>query len=211
MNIPQVLMDSPFGPDKIYLAARTYTMLLQAFFSNWERYKWDEDPSRTKIIIGRMLPYNPPSETKLPAVIVKTSVANWVASAPNPRFMEDPLGRELSREHIGMIYSAIGILCISTSDTEAALLGWNIFNLIPTLKEEIKHIGGFVWIDNRITISDIFDASSVVHGASPGQWFAVQLQSSYMLGQENCVITSPLLGNAIEKIKLELAKIDSKQ
>jgi len=200
-DLPEILKDSPFGPDRLYLSVRSYVILLQGFFSSWERFRWDPDLAKTRIAIVKSLPYVPSAENRLPAIIVQGSGAGWRSVAPNQMMTQDPLGAGGSREFTNIVDSGVAIFAIAQNDIEASLIGWNIFNLLPTFREEAKRLGGMDFIDNQVSLSDLFDAAGLVKGAQPGQWWAVALRNGYHIGQNNFVAGHPVLENAVTAIR----------
>lgn len=202
MELPEILSDSPFGPDKLYLSVRAYVLLLQAFFSAWDRFKWDHDAKLTKIIITRTLPHVPKDETKLPVIAVAGGDASWRGGAPNQNLHGDLFHQGMPRVHSGVVNSGAAIYCIAQNDVEASLLGWNVFNLIPTMREEAKRLGGMDYIDSLPVLSSVFDAAGIVRGATTGQWWATRVTSSYSVGQENVIGHSTVLQNAVDQVRI---------
>ena len=96
----------------------------------------------------------------------------------------------------------MSIYAVASSDTEASLLGWNIFNAIPALRNIIQKLGGPEWVDHRPSLSAAFDAANLIAGARPGQWFGTTIQSPFVMSQEVFVTGNPFLLGAVDKIKI---------
>lgn len=203
-QIPDSIFDSPFGPDKLYLAVRAYTIFLQGFFASWDRYAWDADPRLTKIFVTQSAPFVPETESKFPIIILSESGAQWTSATPdNIQYAKDILDDYAPKMHSGIAASVMSIYCIANTDTEARMIGWNVFNAIASMKHVIMRLGpGPDFIDHRPSLSSVFDAAGMIQGARPGQWYGVQVQSAFRITQNICVTGNPFLMGAIDKIRI---------
>jgi len=200
---PDILSDSPFGADKLYMSVRAYTIFLQGFFAAWERYRWDSDPEISKIAITQSAPFAPPTESKFPVIILASNGASWVTNSPNNvSHAQDIFDDNAPQAHANLAQSSMSIYAIGSSDTEAALIGWNIFNAIPAMRNIIQKLGGPQWISHLPTLSAPFDASALIEGAQEGQWFATMIQSPFVMSQEVFMLGNPFLLGAIDKIRI---------
>lgn len=203
-EIPEALKDSPFGPDKLYMATRAYITVLKAMFGAWDRFHWDKNPATSRIIITKSCPYHPDADSKMPAIVVAGGSAVWQGSAPSQHLHADPLMSRMPREYADVVHSSLSIFCISKDDVEAGLLGWNVFNMIPTLREHVKRLGGADYIDNKPIISSPYDAQRLVQGAKAGDWWVSQVDSVFRIAQQVSINEQSTMRNAIEAITVNI-------
>jgi len=201
-ELPDALKDSLFGPDKMYMASRSYIMFLQGLFSAWpsDRFRWSPDESRSNIVITHGLPVQPKTDSKLPILVVTTADVAWQGAGANQQMGGDPFDQQRSFSWNDIAPSTALIHAVATNDTEAMLLGWNIFCAIPLFKDLITRPGGMDYVDHRPSLSPVFDAAQIVRGALPGQWWATRVVSPFRIAQQLYRPDNVALRNAVTAI-----------
>lgn len=185
-QLPEALRDSMFGPDKLYMASRAYILFLKGMFSAWpsERFRWSPDEEKSNIVICHGLPVQPKVDTKLPILAVSTADTAWQGAGANQQMGGDPFDQGRAFTWNDIAPSSAMICAIASNDTEAGLLGWNIFCAIPAFRDLLAEPGGMDYVDHRPSLSPVFDAVQLVVGARPGQWWATRVVSPFRITQQ---------------------------
>lgn len=201
-NLPETMWDNPFGVDKVYLTTRSMVMFLQALFSQWKRFEFSPDTQLTKMFITAGLPYNPPAESKLPAIVVVNGGIQALGLAPSPREQREIFDTRGQRTHADIAAGTLTVHCIAENDTEAGTIGWAVFNSVASMREDIQWLGGADWIDHRVQLSAPYDASRLIRGTSENQWSASSVSVNYRMSVENLIMESPFMQNVKEQIRV---------
>jgi len=130
--LPEAIDDALFGPDKIYLATRSYVRFLQILFSKWETYKWSEDENVSKIVIVRDLPEVLTVESKMPLIVVHNNGGMWRGPGPSQEFRGHIFRPNLfPKTFVDTVLTSVTIYCFARTDAESSKLAWTIFKAIP--------------------------------------------------------------------------------
>jgi len=200
-RLPEAIFDAPFGPDRLYLAARSYVSFLRSIFRNWEQYRWDQDDAKSLVIITEEFPYRPTTQSKLPVVILNSSGGQWSGMAPSQVFHGNLFSSTKTPwVHADIIHCVSTIHCIGRSDVEASKLGWTVFKAIPILRLALQKLPGIGLVEHRVSISRPYDASQMIANSSQNDWWATTVQSPFQIHEKTTVIAQPAIQNILDDI-----------
>ena len=204
-QMPQAVQ-TPAGPDQLYLATRSYVEFLQFLFAEWEEFQWAADPKTSKIRIITEFPYAPTEADKRPALVVLRSPAAWKALSSNQTMAGGDPFADRSSVHADIMDSAITILALAGLPAEASRMGWYIFKAIPAARVILQRMPGVGSVLNRVQISQPMDAvrTGWVQGAPAGSWYGVQVVSPYTINEETVFKNHPHLANAMKNLAVRV-------
>lgn len=186
--------------DRLYLTLRAYIKLLQAFFKNWDEFKWSENSDETKVVISSVYPKALEAKDKLPMVLVNILDAAWQGSSPHPVMYENPFNPKGPKIYSDVVHSAAEITCIAQNDIVARRLGWAVFTVVPVFRHFLEKFGGADFVDPRLRLSSVFDAGQYLN-SGPGLWYGVKVVSPFRIGHEIILPAESVLANTLKDIQ----------
>lgn len=184
-----------FGPDKLYLVGRAYVEFLQRLFASSDRYTWDPDITRTKIVITAMFPDKIDTHAKLPLVVVSTNGGSWRGMAiSNVMYGNIFRPNQTPRLYADIVMASATIYVFATTEAECSLLSWIIFKALPVFRHELHRALGVGVVNHRVSIGRPRDAAGVFSVAPNTVWVAA-IYSPFDVHEETFVTEEPQVKN----------------
>ena len=203
--LPEAIDDALFGPDKIYLATRSYVRFLQILFSKWETYKWSEDENVSKIVIVRDLPEVLTVESKMPLIVVHNNGGMWRGPGPSQEFRGHIFRPNLfPKTFVDTVLTSVTIYCFARTDAESSKLAWTIFKAIPFMRQFLQQLPGISIIEHRLTINKPVDASQVLRNTGPGIAYVTTVYSPVHINETTTMHHEKIVKNILDDISAKL-------
>lgn len=161
-------IDTPLGPNIIYIAEHGFVQYINTLFTLWPKYKWVNDDTQSKINIVQYSPSVSSNMFDKPSVVIHFTNVLPVSIPPGrPLSMESIAGESAQTEYI----LQTSIFCSAPNEIEAETISVYLLRAIPTFKKMLQKRTPVGVVSRQIQMHMAYDDASKVPNIIPKEWF----------------------------------------
>jgi hypothetical protein len=165
-------IDTPLGPNIIYIAEHEFTRFITSLFTLWDKYRWDPDPAKRKIEIVQFDPSVSQNMMDKPSVVIKYT---------NVGAQSVPMGIPLDIDEVyGELSQAVFILqtvlyCNAPNDIEAETIASYIMRGMHAFKRVLLKHSTISMVSKQLQMHMSYDDAAALPGFLPKEWYTSTL------------------------------------